>query len=269
MTLSFARSSRPIPVTKDLFMNQRLLLLLTAIAALSANGCMSQPNGPLLGNINGTRIASPGTGTIQYPRMANLPDPYYGNATLPPGVSPTINTSQGWRPAGTPASTPLTGSPAPTSFNVPNLGPTGQIPQNNMSVASSTSLLQPGGNLQVAQSTTGILTNNTGVANTMIAGSGSMPLNDATNLNGPNQPNQFAGTGQPRQAMEYVVRPTSVPGNVYNGGYPGMQSPQPYNGPVVYNGVPQNYTNAPYQGNYPYGYQQGVIADGWRQRDTR
>ena len=255
-------------------MNQRLLLMLMAIAALSANGCMSQPNGPLLGNINGARIASPGTGTIQYPRTANLPDPYYGNATLPPGVAPTINTSQGWRPAGTPPTTPLAGSPAPTSYNVPNLGPTAQIPQNNMSVASSTSLLQPGGNLQVAQSTTGILASNTGMASTMFPGSGSMPLNDATNLNGMNQPSQFASTGQPGQAWEYVVRPTTQPNygynGVYNGGYPVAQSPQPYNGPVVYNGPPQNYTNAaPYQGNYPYGYQQGVIADGWRQRDTR
>ncbi len=249
-------------------MNQRLLILLMAVAALSANGCLRQPNGPLLGNINGARIASPATGTIQYPRTANLPDPYYGSATLPPGISPTINTSQGWRPAGAPATVSPAGSIAPTSFNVPNLGPTSQIPANNISVASSNSMLRPGGNLQVAQSTTGIPTGNPGYA-TGNPAAGSMPLNDATNLYGLNPPNQVAANGQPGQAWEYVVRPTTVPGYGYNGAFAGGQSPQPYNGPVLYNGPPQNYTNAPYQGNYPYSYPQGVIADGWRQRDTR
>lgn len=250
-------------------MYQRLFILLMAIVALSANGCMSQPNGPLFGNVNGARIASPATGTIQYPRTANLQDPYYGNASLPPGVSPTINSSQGWRPAGTPASTPLASSATSSGFNIPNLGPTGQIPANNLSVASSTSLLQPGGNLQVAQATTGLQNGSPAYTAAANPGTGSMPLNDATNLYGTPPTNPVSYTGPSGQSWEYAVRPTTIATNGYNGGYPVSLPPQPFNSPVVYQGIPQNYTNATYQGQYPYPYSQSVIADGWRQRDTR
>ncbi len=263
-------------------MNQRLCGLLTAGAVVAFSGCTGTQGG-LFSNVNGSRIAPPATGSIQYSRTATLPDPYYNsnNSTpgiqLPPpppgGVPATVNTSQGWRPAGMPPN-----ASSPTTYNLPATTPVVQIPPNNMTVASSTSALGAGSNLQMAQASTGVLAGYEGSTATAATAAGGMRLNDATSLQVGVPPPQVANTGLLNRSWEYVVRPgtpqmaqaawpngpnPNQPNLTYPGQYmvgPGNAVPPPYNAPGP------NYPNAPYAN--PYTYPQGIIADGWRQRDA-
>ncbi len=251
-------------------MSQRLfLMLLTVVVPVLATGCMNrQPCcRPLLGNITGTRIASPGTGSIAYPQTASS-IPYYNTgsttaAMTPPGISPTVNTAQGWHNAGSIATNTL-----PVLSGNNSTG-TGMVPVNpntngNFSTASSTSLLRPGGNIQVAQATTGLPANPNPVAGP--GTNGALPLNDATRLNS----NQLVPAGQNGifgRTWEYVSRP--VPVNAPQN----YASSQPWNGPSPqYPGG--NYVNTPWPGynqgvNNPYATQPGVVAGGWRQQESR
>lgn len=251
-------------------MSQRLyLLLLTIVASVSVTGCMNRQTGyrPLLGNIAGTRIASPGTGTIAYPQFS-ASAPYYNTGTataanVPSGVSPTTNTAQGWHTAGTVASSTLPIVPGNTG-SATAMVPVTPNTSGNLSTASSTSLLRPGGNIQIAQATTGLPAN----PNPMIGvgTNGALPLNDATRLNN----NQLVPTPQNGllgRTWEYVARPVPVNGPQNN------VATQPWNGPTPqYQGG--NYVNAPWPGynpamNNPTAPQPGVIAGDWRQRDAR
>ncbi len=252
-------------------MNYWFFALLTS--CLIAGGCCNRPNGCLVDNINGTRIASPATGTIQYPRLASAADPYYfpnGPATAPAG-----GTAIGWRPAGTPP--PVKPAGTPTGQVVPRLTPITPIPSNNSTFATHTSNLQPGSNLQVAQSTTGIPVNSMGSTfqsnSTTQVASGGMPLHDATRLGQPGAQVAGTNTGIFNRTWEYAVRPTVVSQQTPWPNGPNPNAPGNYGpgGNLVVNGnttgtipgQPYNYTAAP----YGYGYPQGVIADGWRQRD--
>ena len=274
-------------------MNHRFFLLAMAGLLAGLTGCLGQnqcgtcPNHSpsLFGSVSGARIAPPATGTIQYPQqVANLPDQYYGRtptvATPANNVSTGVNTNQGWRPAN-----PAPGFTNPINYN-PNAAssqnvPANTIPANNLVVASSTSQLQP-------RATTPVQIPNVAqtpvVASTSV--SGGMPLNDATRVATAPAQQTNPNTGIFNRAWEYVARPTAPTQNYV----PGQVNPNQYanqqfyaNGTIVAANSTGNFTGPrptsySYQnGSYPngvnpnngyYGQQNGVVADGWRQRDV-
>lgn len=269
-------------------MNLRLKMLALAVLCVAISGCQGR-NGPgmfggpgLLSNVNGSRIAPPGTNEIRYPQVANLPDPYYGQR--PPTTTTQPGNPNGWRPFGTNAVTAAqTGATYnPSSDNIQNATPN-LIPSNNVVVASTTSSIrptnqvasntQPNGqvgnrptvqvqptrpNVQVPVNTV-IPNNGSQVASNSVTGG--MPLNDAT---------QFGTRGILSRASEYVARPNTITRNGYNPNYGQVAANAPtFNRPAVNYGnpgyrYPQN-VNPGYQA-YP---NNGNVAQQWRQRDTR
>lgn len=247
-------------------MLSRFFGLCAVVALTAALGCTGTQGG-LIGNVHGTRIAPPGTGTINYQSTATLPNPYQnpGRVQLPPppaGVPANVNTSNGWRPAG-----PVSAATTSASYQLPVSTPAVQIPTNNISVASSTSRLQPG---QYASAPA--YTASSGGTSPLPGGK---PLNDATRLAGGGGQVQ---PGLPNHSWEYAVRP-QIPHTAQN---PWPNGPNPNHSHEVYPGgnvvVAGNTTLPPPGGpgqrvaapapGTGSGQPQGHIADGWRQRDA-
>lgn len=251
-------------------MNHRLLLLAITGLIFGISGC--QGTGPgaygpgLIGNVNGTRIAPPATGTVNYPpQVANLPDPYYGRTPTPATTTQQSTINQGWRPTN-----PAPGTANPVGYN-PNSGaslasPGNTIPGNNLVVASSTSGLQ--GRPATTTASTVSSTPTPLVASNSLAGG--MPLTDATR-------NTTAGqtaTTARNPAWEYVTRP-NAPAYGQNQ-YQYATQPVYANGTIVASSSTTPGFAGPRPTSYSYtnGYPNGVpgnqvVAEGWRQRDAR
>ena len=246
-------------------MNHRFILLATVVLMTGIAGCTG-PTGTynssaMFGDVSGTRIAPPGTGTVQYPQqVANLPDPYYGNRAT--------QAQPGWRPAGTPNTT------SPVTYN-PQLqnnqgAPQNTIPSKNLVVSTNTSGIQP-------RTAAPSVTPPAGTASSLVAGG--MPLNDATRV----ATTPGSNIGIFNRTWEYVARP-SAPSYAAS---PYQYTTQPVyaNGATIASSSttpgfagprPSSYANQNGYPGYQYGYPgyQNVnpasssIAEGWHQREV-
>ena len=239
-------------------MDKRYSWLALVLLVIMATGCCPCRRGfGLFRNIRSARIAPPGTGTLRVPQVANTPAPYYTPQNN--GVQPRAGgNGLGWRPAGTPlgAVTPNQQNLVPTSHRVAAVPPA----QSNLQVVTGTSGLKRSANPVTNPATQGPAPNpgaaspNRSVGQPVLSG---MPVNDATRVTAPGvraQPSLLS------PSLEYVVRP-QIPQQVPQ---------QPYN-PNAYAvarnpAYPQQGGNAYPVPNTTQG--QGVLAEGWRQRDV-
>ncbi len=257
-------------------MDRRIQWIICSLLIVGLTGCCNCRRGlGLFGNINSARIASPGTGNIQSPQLAQVP--YYNSGSTAGGqqnsaVPQSTNVQNGWRPAGgQPANASNPYSYNPTSFSVPAASPLNTIPAGNLVTATSTSTLRQA-NLPVQPNPPTRIAappSNTNGAPPQPLSGGGMPLTDATRI-----ASQQSGNGPEagifNRTWEYIARP-STPQNFA----PQYQAPPPtqqnygnyvmatsstmpqFSGPRFGQGSPANYSNY-----------SGPVADGWRQRET-
>ena len=262
-------------------MKHQLLIPAILAAVVTLCGCAgsSYSSQNMLSN-SGTRIAPPGTGTVQYAQtqVANAPDPYYGQT---PGMNATQPGLASWQSNGPAYGTPNAGGyPNANSF----ASPAGQAmgANSNLMVASSTTQVQsPAAPTSFASTPTYPAPGASppDIVYGTISG-GALPLNDATTMAA--IPPPASNTGLYNRAAEYVaqpyapanINPTYAPQPVYaNGtivassstaptGYPPTQPATygaVYGAPAAtgygYPTVPNAYPTNP------------AVADGWVQRD--